>query len=252
VDSDWQAGRMDSGRPCWIDITVTNAEDREQLVAFLCDVFGWTFEVTSPDTGYYTMLRQDGADVAAVGQQPTGGARWVTFLATSDIDASTTHVRDAGGSVFVEPMAIMRAGSMALAVDPAGAVFGLWQPDLFAGFPDVIAAGCPEWFHHGSQDPDTVARFYAEAFDLQVIPADGDTMLGREGRGYFSLGRNIAGNPPDLRPVILVDDLAEIEARVTRAGGEIFASRIEVPGGFATTFADPVVGAPLIVSANEA
>jgi hypothetical protein len=39
---------------------------------------------------------------------------------------------------------------------------------------------------------------------------------------------------------------------VTRAGGEIYASRIEVPGGFATTFADPVVGAPLIVSANEA
>ena len=58
---------MDSGRPCWIDITVTNAEDRERLVAFLCDVFGWTFEASGPDMGYYTMLRQDGADVAAVG-----------------------------------------------------------------------------------------------------------------------------------------------------------------------------------------
>ena len=243
---------MDSGRPCWIDITVTNAEDRERLVAFLSDVFGWTFEVTGPDTGYYTMLREDGADVAAVGQQQTGAARWVTFLSTADISAATARVRACGGQVVLEPMSIMRAGSMALAIDPTGAVFGLWQPDLFAGFPDVIAPGCPEWFHHGSQDPDVAARFYGEAFDLQVIPADGDTMLGRDGRGYFSLGRNMAGNPSDLRPVILVDDLADVEARITRAGGEIYASRIEVPGGFATTFADPVVGAPLIVSANAA
>jgi predicted enzyme related to lactoylglutathione lyase len=81
---------------------------------------------------------------------------------------------------------------------------------------------------------------------------DGDTMLGRDGRGYFSLGRNIAGNVPDLRPVILVDDLVDVEARITRAGGEVYASRIAVPGGFATTFADPVVGAPLIVSVNAA
>ena len=238
------------GRPCWIDITVTTSDDRERLVGFLCDVFTWSFEASGPDMAYYTMLRHDGVDVAAVGQQETGGGRWVTFLSAPDIDTSVNRVRGAGGTVFVEPMAIMRAGSMALAADPVGAVFGLWQPDLFGGFPDVVAAGCPEWFHHGSQDPETAARFYAEAFDLEVIPADGDTILGRDGRGYFSLGRNIAGQPADLRAVILVSDLAETEDCVTRAGGVIHASRIEVPGGFATTFADPVVGAPLIVSVN--
>jgi predicted enzyme related to lactoylglutathione lyase len=243
---------MTLGRPCWIDITVTNAEDRERLVAFLCDVFGWSFEASGPDMGFYTMLREGGVDVAAVGQQDTGGCRWVTFLSTPDIAASVTRVRECGSQVVLEPMAIMRAGSMALAVDPTGAVFGLWQPDLFAGFPDVVAPGCPEWFHHGSQNPDAAARFYAEAFDLQALPGDGDIMLGRDGRGYFSLGRNVAGNAPDLRPVILVDDLEEAEARITRAGGEVYASRIAVPGGFATTFADPVVAAPLIVSVDAA
>jgi len=243
---------MSLGRPCWIDITVTNADDRERLVAFLVEVFGWTFEASGPDMGYYTMLRQDGADVAAVGQQETGGGRWVTFLSTPDIEDSARRVRAAGGTVFVEPMAIMRAGSMALAADPTGAVLGLWQPDLFAGFPDVRAPGCPEWFHHGSQEPDAASRFYAEAFDLQALPGDGDIMLGRDGRGYFSLGHNIPGNAPDLRPVILVGDLDEVEARIARAGGEIYASRVEVPGGFATTFADPVVAAPLIVSVDAA
>ena len=241
---------MALGRPCWIDITATTADDRERLVAFLCDVFGWTLEMTGPDTGYYTMLRHDGLDVAAVGQQPQGAGRWVTYLSTGDIGASVARVSENGGQVLLQPHTVMRAGTMAVAVDPLGATFGMWQPDLFAGFPDAIRPGIPEWFHHGSADPAAAARFYARAFDLQAGTGDGDATLGRDGRGYFSLGRNIVGNPADLRPVILVDDLADVESRVLQAGGEIYASGIEVPGGFATTFADPVVGAPLIVSVN--
>lgn len=233
-----------------MDITVRSAEARVGLVDFLCGVFGWTFEVTGPDTGFYTMLRCDGVDVAAVGQQEHGLARWVTYFSTEDVHASARRVRDCGGQTLVEPMTVMRAGAMAVSVDPSGAVFGLWQPDLFAGFPDAIRPGFPEWFHHGSADPASAAQFYAQAFDLEALPDGGDIVLGRDGRGFFSLGRNVEGVPADLRPVILVEDLAAIEAGVVESGGTIFASGIEVPGGFATTFADPVVGAPLIVSVN--
>lgn len=77
-------------------------------------------------------------------------------------------------------------------------------------------------------------------------------MMRRDGRGYFSLGRNTEDRPADLRPVILVEDLAVVEQRVVTAGGAIYASRVQIPGGFATTFADPVVGAPLIASVNAA
>lgn len=241
---------MSVSRPCWIDITATSADDREHLVSFLCGVFGWTYEVTGPDAGFYTMLRCDGIDVAAVGQQEHGLARWVTYFSTEDVHASARRVRESGGRVLREPMTVMRAGAMAVSIDPSGAVFGLWQPDLFEGFPDAIQPGFPEWFHHGSTDPEAAASFYARAFDLDVLPEDGDITLGRDGRGFFSLGRNIDGVTADLRPVILVDELAGIEARVTSAGGEVYASGVEVPGGFATTFADPVVGAPLIVSVN--
>ncbi|TEX50626.1 MAG: hypothetical protein B7C55_09790 [Actinomycetales bacterium mxb001] len=240
------------GQPCWVDITVTSADDRERLVAFLCDTFDWTAEVNGPETGYYTMLRRDGFDVAAVGQQTQGGGQWVTYLATDDIEASGARVREHGGQVFMGPHTVMRAGAMAVALDPVGAVFGLWQADLFAGFDDTIGAGRPEWFHHGSPDPQAAVDFYCAAFDLSPRDDDGDTTVERNGRGFFSLGRNIAGNPPDIKPVILVDDLASIEERITAAGGEIYASRVPVPGGLATTFADPVVQAPLIISMNSA
>ena len=200
---------MNAGQPCWIDITVTQAADRERLVDFLCDVFDWTFEVTGPDTGFYTMLRRDRADVAAVGQQEHGAGRWVTDLSTDDIVGTAIRVRDAGGDLVREPMTVMRAGTMALASDPTDAVFALEQQ--------------------------------AEGSDITMR---------RDGRGYFSLGRNGDGRPADLRPVILVEDLTVVEERVRSAGGTIYASRVPIPGGFAATFAAPVVGAPLIASVN--
>ena len=238
------------GQPCWVDITVTSADDRERLVAFLCALFEWTYEASGPEVGYYTMLRRDGVDVAAVGQQDHGSARWMTFLHADDIEVAVQRVRDQGGTVVMGPHTVMRAGTLAACLDPVGAAFGLWQPDLFAGFPDTVTPGHPEWFHHGSSDPQAAVDFYCAAFDLSPRDDDGDTILERDGRGLFSLGRNIAGNPPDIKPVILVDDLAVIEERITAAGGEIYASRVPVPGGLATTFADPIVQAPLIISMN--
>lgn len=235
------------GQPCWIDITVNSADERERLVAFLCDLFDWTFEASGPEVGYYTMLRRAGVDVAAVGQQPEGGRRWVTFFNTPDIEADIARVNANGGQVFMGPHTVMQAGTLAVALDPVGAVFGLWQPDLFGGFGETIAAGHPVWFDHGSQDPAAATAFYTATFDLQSTGSDGDAMVGRDGRWYFSVSRNIEGNPPDIKPVLMVDDLAVIEERVRAAGGEIYASAVELPtGGRATTFADPVVGAPLI------
>lgn len=233
------------GQPCWIDLTVNSADDRERLVDFLCPLFGWTAEVNGPETGYYTMLRKADVAVAAIGQQPQGGGQWATYLATDDIEASAVRVAANGAQVFMGPMAVMRAGTMALAVDPVGVVFGLWQGDLFAGFGETIAPGHPVWFDHGSADPAAAAAFYAASFDLDTT--DDQSMVGRGDRWYFSVSRNIAGNPPDIKPVILVEDLADFEDRLRAAGAPIYASGIEVPGGGrATTFADPIVGAPLI------
>lgn len=241
---------MALGQPCWIDIAVRSADDRERLVEFLCGVFDWACEVGGAHTGFYTMMRHDGVDVAAVGEQELGRGRWVTYLATDDMQASIGRVSENAGQILMSSHTVMRAGTMAVAADPVGAVFGLWQADLFAGFPDVVQPGFPEWFHHGSADPQAASRFYAQAFALDEQAEGRDIMLGRDGRAFFSLGHNIEGHAADIRPVILVGDLDEVEVRVIEAGGTIFASKVEVPGGFATTFADPVVGAPLIASVN--
>ena len=235
------------GKPCWIDITVNSADDRERLVAFLCDLFAWTPEVNGPETGYYTMLRRDGAEVAAVGQQQQGGGQWVTSFATDDIEATIARVNANGGQVFMGPHVVMQAGTLALALDPLGALFGLWQADLFAGFGEAIAPGHPVWFDHGSPDPATAAAFYMAVFDLANLGSSDAPMLGRGEFAYFSVSGNVPGTAPDIKPVIMVADLPAFEERVRAAGGDILASGMEVPGGGrATTFADPIVNAPLI------
>ena len=113
------------GQPCWIDLTVPDAAAREGLMAFFGGLFGWTFEVGGAETGYYTMAMLDGAPVAAIGQQPQGNGFWITYLSVADIDAALARATAAGAQVLMGPMAVMGAGSMALGMDPAGAVFAV-------------------------------------------------------------------------------------------------------------------------------
>ena len=55
-------------------------------------------------------------------------AVWSTYVSVDDADAAAGRVRDAGGTVLVEPMDVMDAGRMAFFMDPGGAAIGVWQP----------------------------------------------------------------------------------------------------------------------------
>lgn len=79
---------------------------------------------------------------------------------------------------------VMRADTIPMSIEPTRAVLSLWQRDLFSGFPDSIAPGRPEWFHHGSQDPDTAAAFYAQVIDLVLMGSDGDTRRCRHAQSH--------------------------------------------------------------------
>ena len=62
---------------------------------------------------------------------------WTTYLATENADATAEKVTAAGGKLISEPFDVMDAGRMAVAADPAGAVFGIWQSRRHTG----VAAG---------------------------------------------------------------------------------------------------------------
>ena len=50
-----------------------------------------------------------------------------------------------GGMVFMEPMDVLDVGRMGIFADPAGAVFGVWQPGTHAGAGVVNEPGTLCW-----------------------------------------------------------------------------------------------------------
>jgi uncharacterized protein len=238
-----------NGQPCWMDVSVPDAETREGLMAFLGGMFGWTFDVGGAETGYYTMGMLDGQPVCAIGQQPEGAGFWVTYLNVDDIEASVRRVLEAGGRVFMGPMAVMGAGSMALGMDPGGAVFGMWQKDDFGGFAAFGRASAPCWFDHQSTSPRDAAAFYTDAFGLAFAPMtdDGQGMLMSDDHRFASLSSSPGDMPSYWNPVIGVDSVADAEERAVALGATALMSAMPVPGGVASAFAAPVTGTVITV-----
>ena len=108
------------GTPTWIDLGVP---DLERAMAFYGAVFGWEFEVGTPETMRYTQCLLGGRRVAGLAENPDPAATafwWTVYLATADCDAAARRVTDAGGTIVMDPMQVMEQGRMAIAKDPSG------------------------------------------------------------------------------------------------------------------------------------
>jgi uncharacterized protein len=121
------------GTPSWVELS---SPDADASAAFYRELMAWSAtEPGSPESGGYRMFQQDGKNVAGLmghmqEGQPTA---WMTYISVADAEETAGKVKAAGGSAIVEPMDVMDIGRMAVFADPAGAVFGVWQPKTFAG-----------------------------------------------------------------------------------------------------------------------
>ena len=98
----------------------------EAAAAFYGALFGWEFEDVMPpgSPGRYFAARIRGGAVAAVGSAPAGAppaATWNTYVWVHSADETAAKVREAGGSVVMEPFDVMDAGRMAVFTEPDGA-----------------------------------------------------------------------------------------------------------------------------------
>lgn len=156
------------GTPTWIDIGVP---DLELAMRFYGSLFGWDFEVGPEETGRYTMCLLRDRPVAALvaNTDPNASAYWWNvYLATSDVDATARRVTDAGGTIVMEPMDVMDQGRMAMAIDPVGAQFGLWQGHAHVGAQIVNEPNSLVRNDLITPDPGPARAFYPAVFDLTL------------------------------------------------------------------------------------
>ncbi|SCE18489.1 hypothetical protein GA0115239_12922 [Streptomyces sp. BpilaLS-43] len=150
--------------PCWVDVQLSDLEAGKR---FYGGLFGWTFR--AGDGMPFADAYSDGELVAALaakqdGRMPTA---WGVYFSTDDILATVALVRKAGGQVITDPVRAGRAGVLAQAADPGGAVFGLWQAGERTGFGKHGAPGSFCWTEVHTRQPERVDAFYEEVFGFQ-------------------------------------------------------------------------------------
>lgn len=236
------------GAPCWIDLTTS---DVDRAKDFYGAVFGWTFESGGPEYGGYINAARDGHPVAGLmannpdWQTPDS---WATYLHTADIDATVAAVKAAGGVGCLEPMEVPAKGFMAMATDPSGAAFGLWQPLEHRGFEVVGAAGAPAWHQLTTRDYRAAVAFYREVLGWhteQVGDSDefryttawfgGQQLLGvMDGAGFLP-----DGVPSQWTVYFGADDVDKTLRVITDNGGAVLRDAEDTPYGRLAAAADP-------------
>ncbi|NYI05527.1 VOC family protein [Allostreptomyces psammosilenae] len=234
------------GTPCWADAMFTDVEGAK---SFYGAVLGWTFGESATEYGDYTEAYADGGAVAAVvppmpGQE--GHSAWCLYLACADVSAAAERIRAHGGELLMEPMRVGDFGSMLLAREPSGVVFGLWQAGTHEGFEKVGEPGSYCWAEVYTRDPERADAFFTSVFgydakrmqddaiDFKVYTLGPDTALGRMGMTDEF--------PPEVPPHILVyfavPDCDAAVAKATERGGTLRFGPMDSPFGRFATLTD--------------
>jgi uncharacterized protein len=244
------------GTPTWIDLGVP---DLDRAMAFYGPLFGWEFEPGPAATGHYTTCRLRGRRVAAIAQDPDPAATrrwWNVYLATADCDATARRVTDAGGTLVQGPMDVMDQGRVALADDPVGARFGLWQGRAHVGAEVVNEPGSLVRNDLVTPTPEPARAFYAAVFGYTLdrnedLPDFDFTFLRRPDGHEIGGVMGVPGAPRSAWSTTFeVADTDAVVERATAGGGSADAPQDFVYGRMAT-ITDPF-GAEFSVIARPA
>ncbi|MBF8172309.1 VOC family protein [Streptomyces olivaceus] len=221
------------GGPCWAELGTT---DLGAARRFYTKLFGWRPETDSrQQAGGYTIARVDGRAVAALTplyqrEQPVA---WNVSFAVGDADAAVRQVAAAGGAVTQGPTDVFESGRFAVAVDPTGALFQLWQPGTFPGAGLFNAPGSLGWVELLTREPGRAADFYTTVFGWSVDVA---ARCPRWGIGGADFGGMVTMDekfphevPAHWLPYFAVADVNTAAVDTTDGGGTVLMEPTSVP-----------------------
>jgi uncharacterized protein len=238
--------RWPAGTPCWVDVSV---DDVPKAIAFYQALFGWDIELGGPEVGGYSIAHQAGQIVAAISPKmgaPGAPSVWTTYLATDDVDATAAKIKGAGGQLLTEPMDVMEEGRTAVAMDPAGAVFGLWQGGHTTGLGVANEPGALVWNEQLSRDFDGSQAFYQAVFGYGYQDMSGDgfkyAMLMVDGHEVGGMGAYPDGTPAEMPAAwatyFAVTDTDAAVAKVADLSGRVVQPPNDTPYGRIGVVAD--------------
>ena len=213
----------------WVDLSTT---DQEGAKVFYGGLFGWEFEDRPISEGaVYTMCRIDGYSVAGIGSLPPElqaqgvPPNWASYVKHDDVDAVAAKITEAGGNLMMPPMDVMTEGRMAMALDPTGAAFGVWQPQDHIGAQVVNAPNSLFWNELQTHDVEAAKAFYGSVFGwTNQTDENGYVVLSNNGRmqaGMMAIQKEWGDVPPNWGVYFCVVDVEASVAKVQELGGNV-------------------------------
>lgn len=223
------AFQAEVGMPYWIDLHTT---DVRKSTYFYSQLLGWTF-----DNG---IARKDGLPVAGV--LPAEQDTWVTYFLNDDLAQASRDIVTAGGRMLTEPTEVS-LGTMAVAADAVGGIFGLIHP---AGEDSFVAAGEPGtavWHDYSatSRMADAIT-FYHEVFSWDIAGDEVFAAATRDGAafaGFRDASQAFGPHVPSFWQTFLgVADVRAAAHRVSELGGEVIRAPFDTEFGLLTIISD--------------
>lgn len=128
----WQAGRRPGAAlvndPGAMTLNQLNTPDPEAAQDFYAALFGWSFERQASERPYWGLFNDGTLNGGLMGLEPEGGAppHWLVYFTSTDADGAVEVIGETGGTVVVPPFDVGE-GRIVVALDPAGAAFGLFE-----------------------------------------------------------------------------------------------------------------------------
>ena len=234
------------GTPSWVDL---QSPDVDASTSFYGTLFGWTANpMPDPEARGYAMFQLAGKNVAGVGPQMNPGPpAWATYVSVANADDTVAKVKEAGGTVFMEPMDVFDAGRMAVFADPQGAALAIWQPMARQGADLVNEPGTFAWNELATRDIDGAKVFYDKVFGWEGQTHEMGPMVYTEWKvdgqsigGMMEMGPQYPPHvPPHWLVYFAVDDCDATVAETQELGGSVAMPAMDIPQGRFSVLMDP-------------
>lgn len=213
-----------------------NSTDVDASRTFYSEVFGWKFEPmgAGPDGGTYWFAKLGDAGVAGLSKHPKGGpAYWGTAVSVDNVDEVAKRVKDAGGTIIVEPQDAGGMGRFTYFFDKQGGVTSAWKGtpgDGEVNQPPKVGEFC--WEQLNTNDADGSFAFYEKVFGWTHAPYPNEPGLAVFSAGSVQVASVLEnkGIPTHWLSYIVVDTIASAYERVKKQGGKVMVDHIEVKG----------------------
>jgi hypothetical protein len=235
-----------AGTPTWLDMM---APDIEAARSFYQTLFGWEYDIGGAEYGFYSTAHLGGRSTAGIGgaqpDAPPAPPAWSLYFASDDLESDVARAVGLGAQVLFPAAEVGEFGSMAVLVDPGGAVFCFWQAGSHIGAQMTDEPGSAAWYELYAADAKQSRDFYAALLNatVKVMPGDleyyslkhGDDMLA----GVMQIDPAWGGLPPHWAVYFLVEDVEQAVATVTSNGGKALSGIDDSPWGRFVTLQDP-------------